>query len=206
MLSILALAGAQAQNGTPNGAPSAGDGAPAGDQGQQFPRRRWRGQGGDETGPGTDDPERQRHHQMILDKFDTNHDGKLDDNERAQMRAWMQQHRENGGPGGGPDGRMFGRGGPGSGQPSSGSGMPNNGTPPAGGGAANGEDRQQHRERLMERFDTNHDGKLDDNERAKMESFMQQRRQRRQQNGGQSSGDGGHGPAPAGGPNNGNPD
>ncbi len=82
----------------------------------------------------------------MLQQFDTNHDGKLDDNERAQMQAFMRKRAE----------------------------MRAQNDQPGAGGNQQGE---EHRQRLMQRFDTNHDGTLDDNERAQMRQFMQERRQ-----------------------------
>jgi hypothetical protein len=56
------------------------------------------------------------------------------------------------------------------------------------GGAGQNDRSEQARKRMLERFDTNHDGKLDENERARMKEFMQQRRQMRQRDGGQGGG------------------
>jgi hypothetical protein len=60
------------------------------------------------------------------------------------------------------------------------------------GGGANSAEREARRQKLMERFDLNHDGKLDDGERAKMKEFLEQRRQARQarENGGGQQGQG----------------
>ncbi len=70
-------------------------------------------------------------------------------------------NRLGGSPGNGPPGGGFRRfGGPGQG-----------GTP---------QEMAERRQRMMKRFDTNGDGVLDDNERAKMRAFMQQRRQERE--------------------------
>jgi len=55
-------------------------------------------------------------------------------------------------------------------------------------GQANGPEANARRERMMQRFDTNHNGVLDDSERAKMRAAFQERRQqmleRMQQQGG----------------------
>jgi hypothetical protein len=53
------------------------------------------------------------------------------------------------------------------------------------GNAGNREERQK---KMLERFDTNKDGKLDDAEKAAMQEFMQKRREQRQ-NGDQPNGD-----------------
>ena len=46
---------------------------------------------------------------------------------------------------------------------------------PAAGSRAHG-DRAAHRARLIEKFDTNKDGKLDDEEKAAMQKFIEERR------------------------------
>jgi len=67
------------------------------------------------------------------------------------------------------------------------------------------------RQRMMQRFDSNGDGKLDDNERAQMKAFMEQRRQQRgmMMNQGQGGGPAGgwnrHPGSPGPNPNGGNP-
>jgi len=46
-----------------------------------------------QTAQGVDDPRRQEFRQKMLQRFDANHDGVLDDSERAQMHQMMQQRR-----------------------------------------------------------------------------------------------------------------
>jgi len=149
-----------------------------------------------------------------------------------------------GGPGGNPDQPAFGQGkwgqggggpqggpGPGNGPGSQQGGGPgqfrrmqegsNAGQTGPGQGGFNDAERAARRQRMMARFDTNHDGVLDENEKAQMRAFMEQRRAERQaREGGQSSGGGGwHRPnggfggppgaspngGPAGGPHGGQP-
>ncbi len=45
-----------------------------------------------------------------------------------------------------------------------------------GSGGGNSPERQEMRQRMMQRFDANHDGALDDSERAQMKEAMEQRR------------------------------
>ena len=74
------------------------------------------------------------------------------------------------------------------------------GNGPAGGGPGMGQrpDFAARRQEMIKRFDTNGDGILDENEKAKMHAFMQQRRAEREaQFGGQG---GGPGPGPGGRP------
>ncbi len=143
------------------------------------------------VGPGTggDDAKRQEHRQRMLQKFDANHDGQLDDNEKAQMRAEMQkrwQQRQGVAPGLGDSNGINAQ---------RGQGLDQHGP----GGGFNDQERQEHRQRMLQKFDANHDGKLDDNEKAQMHEFMQRRRQEREQGGGGFSGPGG-GAAPGGNP------
>ncbi len=69
-------------------------------------------------------------------------------------------------------------------------GGPPAGGPPAGGPPGANTGRQgsltpeQRRQAMLKRFDTNGDGVLDDNERAKMRQFMQERRAAREAGGG----------------------
>jgi hypothetical protein len=122
------------------------------------------GGSGVEGGPGGDDARRQEHRQRMLQEFDTNHDGQLDDNERAQMRQAMQKRRaqkQGAGPGGAGSGEH------GIGQAGEGNGFNN-----------------PRRQMMMQKFDANHDGQLDDSEKAQMHEFMQRRRQERMQGGG----------------------
>jgi Ca2+-binding EF-hand superfamily protein len=104
--------------------------------------------------PGDDHPFRQR----MLERFDANHDGKLDEAERAAAREeWKKRMAEHGGPDGfhGPDGPD---GPPGFGGPE--------------GGPGRRMERMHHRmmkrwhEEMLAKFDANHDGKLDETERA----------------------------------------
>jgi hypothetical protein len=119
---------------------------------------------GNPGGPGGDEDMGQEHRQMMLQKFDANHDGQLDANERAQMRQAMQKRwaqRQNAGPGGAGSGEH------GVGQAGEGNGFNN-----------------PRRQMMMQKFDANHDGQLDDSEKAQMHEFMQRRRQERMQGGG----------------------
>lgn len=167
MLSMLILPAAQAQNGSPG---QNWQGTGNGDlSGQQPSGPQEQGNGGGQWGG--NNPERQQRRQRMLEQFDANHDGQLDENERAQMRAWMQQRRQNGG-------GQFGGGQPGNG--------------------SNGSAGSPRMQQMLQRFDANHDGTLDDAERAKMRSWIQQRRQMRQQSGG-----GPGGMMPGGAPGNG---
>jgi len=117
----------------------------------------------------------------MLKRFDANHDGKLDESERATARAeWQKRMAEHGGPGAwGPGGRegFHGRGGPdGPGGPHEFGGPGGEWGPPHGGpGRWHRMMRmvRMHRrmmrrwhEHMLARFDANHDGKLDDAERA----------------------------------------
>lgn len=74
-----------------------------------------------------------------------------------------------GGPGGGPGGGLGSGGGGGQCQGRRG-----------GGGARAG----QFRQKMMTKFDANHDGQLDDSEKAQIRAFREQRRQEREAGGG----------------------
>jgi hypothetical protein len=78
-----------------------------------------------------------------------------------------------------------------------------------GGQGLTDEQRAARRQRMMERFDTNHDGVLDDKEREAMHQFRQQQRARWAGQQGQPPGAGGPGPGgqrPGGGASNSTPD
>ncbi len=124
---------------------------------------------GGPAGSDGDDAQRAAHREKMLQMFDTNHDGTLDDNERAQMREAMRKHRM--------QQQNSEAGGAGSGSATQGQGFGQRG----GEGGFDNPQRQQFRQKMLEKFDTNHDGKLDDAERAQMHEFMQRRRQQREQ-------------------------
>ena len=148
---------------------------------------------GTQGGPEGNNPQHQEFRQKMLERFDTNHDGKLDENERAQMRQFMEQRRMPRGQSGG-FGSNF--------NPQQGQGLTPSGqglTPP--GGGFNPQQMSEHKQKMLERFDANHDGKLDENERAQMRQFMEQHRMPRQQ----GRGLGGPGSMPTLGPSNGAP-
>lgn len=122
--------------------------------------------------------------QRMLEKFDTNHDGKLDDNERAQMHAFMQQRRMErmqAGASGNPIGSIAGN---------TNGASPGNTSGNFGAGAGSGgpggklPSFEERRQKMLQMFDANHDGELDANEKAQMQAFMQKRRMERQQQGG----------------------
>ena len=106
--------------------------------------------------------------QRMLAKFDSNGDGSLDENERAQLKSMRAQRRQAGqgqaGLGSG-DGQNFGGG-----QGRAGKGNR------AGGNATKAERRQK----MMQKFDTNGDGTLDVSEKSALQQFREQRRQQRQ--------------------------
>jgi len=115
-------------------------------------------------------------YQQLLQRYDTNHDGKLDQNELAAAHEDMAQQRLESGKGVGKKVRqqlldMFDK---------------------EHKGYLNPEERaqaraylQQHvelrRQLILERYDTNHDGKLDDNERAAMMADLRKMRAKRLQ-------------------------
>ncbi len=159
-------------------------GGPGGGNGQ------WQGGSGQGAGPGSEE-----HRQKMMRIYDTNHDGVLDDSERMQMREAMQKRRmqERNQDLGGGAGQGPGAGGIAPDKPGQGFG-----SPPTQGGA-NGQQWEGRRQRMLQKFDANHDGQLDDGERAQMREFMQKRRMERQQQGGGAAG----GPAPGGVPDDG---
>lgn len=56
-----------------------------------------------------------------------------------------------------------------------------------GGAQGSNDKRQERRAKMLARFDLNHDGQLDDNEKAQMKQFIQQKRQAKMaKQGGQS--------------------
>jgi hypothetical protein len=118
----------------------------------------------------------------------------LDDNERAQMREAMQKRRM--------QEQSAGGGSAGSGNKMLGQSFGQHG-----GGGEDSPQRQAFRQRMLEKFDANHDGQLDDNERAQMHEFMQRRRQEREQGGGGLGGPsgGGRSGGPGGGQSDGPP-
>ncbi|MBA3855629.1 MAG: hypothetical protein C0507_01850 [Cyanobacteria bacterium PR.3.49] len=115
-----------------------------------------------------------RMRERMMEKFDANHDGTIDDAERSAMRAKREQRMQQRGMGGGagrmgldgsnamPAGGPAGLGGAGQGQ---GMGRGDRGR---GGMGINDEQRQARRQKMLDRFDTNHDGQLDDAEKSQM--------------------------------------
>lgn len=177
-----------------------------GNRGPRGPRAK-RGSAG---GPGGVDREARR--AKFMQKFDTNGDGILDDAERAQLqdlRARMGKGRRGaglGGPGGVAPGAVPSGGGvPGGVAP----GGPASNDPAANFGGFEGrkrrgaergdisERRQAHRQKLLQKFDTNGDGTLDAAETEKKNAFLSEKRQQhmlrkqeRQQNSGGDAGSG----------------
>ena len=135
---------------------------------------------------------RESRRQRLLEKFDLNHDGTLDDTEREKMRAAREEKikqmgTDGGRGGGGKRMGLDGAGGPGAGVPGSGPGGLGAPGGPGGGDGANSmglggaegmrhgmtdEQRQARRKRMRDRFDANHDGKLDDSERMQLREQM----------------------------------
>ncbi len=105
--------------------------------------------------------------QKFMEKFDANKDGQLDDEEKKAMREAAEARRgEMGGRGPrGPKGHGMGHGkrGP------HGMGRGGHGHGPRGG-------MDEHRKRFMEKFDTNKDGQLDDEEKKAMREAAEARR------------------------------
>lgn len=135
-------------DGNTPGAGSIPQGAP------DFGRR-----GGRRFGDGQDmGQRREQRQQRMLQKFDANHDGTIDDSERAKMRAAREEKMKQmglNGTGGRQGGRRMGMDGAGMGGP-------------GGKGGMTDEQRQARRQKMMERFDANHDGKIDETERSQM--------------------------------------
>lgn len=153
--------GAPAPAGSEPGAGSMPQAAP--DVGGGGRRHRGGQGGGDGAGGGE---MREQWHQRMMQRFDANHDGTLDDAERAQMKAARQQRMQQmGGGAGGPGGRM---GGMGEGKGQKGDSSPMGGGGRGMGGGMSDAQRQERRQRMLNRFDANHDGKLDDTERGQM--------------------------------------
>ncbi len=150
--------------------------------------RRMKGGGGKRGGAGR---------QRMMARFDTNGDGVLDDNEKQALRQFRAAHGKGKGGGGG------GAGGANSNAPTVGNhyngfpgtsagitnglggaaggaaGGPNLARGGGGGGGAGGMNKEARRQKLIQRFDTNGDGKLDGNEQAAADAFRAQRRQQK---------------------------
>lgn len=117
--------------------------------------RRGGGQGGGQgDGQAPNPQEREARRQRMLERFDANKDGKLDAQEEATMREQRQQQ-----------GAQQGGGQQGNGQPP---------TP---------QEREERRKRMLERFDTNKDGKLDAQEEAAMREQRQRQREQQERKG-----------------------
>lgn len=96
----------------------------------------------------------------LIEKFDKNGDGKLDDGERSAMRKAIEERRGDGaGPGKGLPG---GKGGPGA------KGAPGGKPGPGGKGGPN----EERRAELTKRFDKNGDGKVDESEREALRKSL----------------------------------
>lgn len=148
------------------------------------------GRGGDGAGGGE---MREQRRQRLMERFDSNHDGTLDDSERAQMKAARERKMQQ--MGGGRGGNRMGMDGAGTGGDigqQGGNGM--GGGQGMGGGRGMGgrhgmgrgqgmgggmsdEQRQERKKRMMDRFDANHDGQLDDAERSQMKQQFGKMRQ-----------------------------
>lgn len=109
--------------------------------GQRHGRGHGRGQG-----------ERRVHREHLVQKFDANKDGKLDEQEKAEMEKFIEARRQQRGARGEKQGRR-GHGARGEGHPG--------------------------REEFMKKFDKNGDGQLDDEERAAMRKAIQEHRRAR---------------------------
>ncbi len=148
--------------------------------------RRMKGGGGKRGGAGR---------QRMMARFDTNGDGVLDDNEKQALRQFRAAHGKGGGGGGGgassnaptvgnhyngfpgtAAGISNGLGGaPGGAGGVGGANLARGG----GGGNGGGMNKEARRQKLIQRFDTNGDGKLDGNEQAAADAFRAQRRQQK---------------------------
>ncbi len=113
-----------------------------------------------------------KRHEKLLEKFDANKDGQLDDQEKAAMKAAREAHkaeRQQQGPRRdvqkpqGPRSQRAGQQDP--------RGRQGDGS------------RPDMRERLLEKFDTNKDGQLDDQEKAAMKAAREARKAERRQQG-----------------------
>ena len=115
-------------------------------------------------------------YQELLQRYDTNHDGKLDENELAAAHEQMAAQRLEEGKGVGKKVReelleKFDK-------------NHNGRLDPEEREAARRylqEHVEERRKLILERYDTNHDGKLDDNERAAMKEDFRKMREKRQQ-------------------------
>jgi len=136
--------------------PSAGTDAPAPDSmPQSAPSLEnrsgsWRRAGGKGGGM------REKMRGRMMERYDANHDGTLDDSERAAMRAAKEQRMQQRGAGG----QLGGPGNMGAGQ-RHGRGM-----------GMSDEQRQARKQKMLERFDANHDGKIDEAERSQIREQM----------------------------------
>ncbi|MFN8659638.1 MAG: hypothetical protein U0105_25105 [Candidatus Obscuribacterales bacterium] len=146
--------------------------------------RRMKGGGGKRGGAGR---------QRMMARFDTNGDGVLDDNEKQALRQFRAAHGKGGG-GGGASSNAPTVGNHYNGFPGTSAGISNGlgGAPGGaggvgganlarggGGGNGGGMNKEARRQKLIQRFDTNGDGKLDGNEQAAADAFRAQRRQQK---------------------------
>ncbi len=115
------------------------------------------------TGERPQPPSREDFHKKMLEKYDADKDGKLSDEEKAAMKADMEQHRGKRGPRGprGPEGAHPGK-----------PGMPREFVEQYDAdkdGKLNEEERkaagEAMRARMLEKYDADKDGKLSDEER-----------------------------------------
>ncbi len=122
------------------------------------------------TAPANSRPELNQRQRELLEKFDTNHDGRVDDQEKLAARSYMR-----GKTGGGPKERakkalkLFDRN--------------NDGQLDAAERAEAEKAREEfqaNRETVMAKFDTNKDGVLNDEERAAAIKAREERQKRRQ--------------------------
>jgi len=164
-----ALPGASNAQGAPTDTSAPGNASMP----QSAPELGGRGRG--RFGGGQDmDEMREKRHQRMLQHFDANHDGTLDDSERAKMRAAREEKmKQMGLNGGGTGSRGMGGadGAPGMGGPQ-GRAMSGRMGGRGGMGGMSDEQRQARRQMMKERFDSNHDGKIDESERSQMREAL----------------------------------
>lgn len=108
--------------------------------------------------------------QRLLQRFDGNHNGTLDQQEKAAIQSFIQQRR---GQGGGPLAKAGGMAGGGARAGANSGALPGGGQIGGGGLSGDGEIAA----RLRQRFDKNGNGSLDGQEFNALRAFIQQKRQ-----------------------------
>ncbi|MHC4606149.1 MAG: EF-hand domain-containing protein [Planctomycetota bacterium] len=98
-----------------------------------------------------DDPDKNRR-QQLKEKFDKNKDGKLDEEERAALKKFMEEHKK------------AGKQGP-------------KAKPSAKGSCC--ERRKARWEKILEKFDKDGDGELNEEEKAALKAFQEEQRRKR---------------------------